>query len=109
MRENNYNVDEDLTYITKEIVKDIFGLSFGVLFIGVGVYGAIQFGQELIDFCSSGQELTLATKLAADWKEAKVGLSAIIPVIGGGSNSYHAVKDLRENLQYRKILKNRKK
>ena len=79
----------------------------GVLFIGVGVYGAIQFGQELIDFCSSGQELTLATKLAADWKEAKVGLCVTIPVISGGSNSYHAVKDLRENLQYRKRLKNR--
>lgn len=106
MNKDRNNID--LKDNTKAIVKDVVALCSGAFFIGVGAYGAIQFGQELIDFYNSGEEFTLATKFAADWNEAKVALS-LIPVVWGGYGSYHTGKDLRNNLQYRKKLKNRNK
>ena len=103
MNKDRNNID--LKDNTKAIVKDVVALCSGAFFIGVGAYGAIQFGQELIEFYNSGEEFTLATKYAADLKEMHVGIS-LIPVAWGGYASYHVIKDLRENLQYRKKLKN---
>lgn len=78
-------------------------LSGGVVAIA-GVFGVIYFGKDLIDFYQSGESLTFASRLAADWEEVKVGFSAV-PAIVGGMVSYNSGKKLKDDIVYRKELK----
>ena len=107
MEYNRFELNEKLGKNKKAIIKDVFILGAGAVFIGVGTFGAIQFGQELIEYYNSGEQFTWATKFAADWNEAKVGLS-LVPVAWGGIASFKAGKELRKDLQYRKTLKNKR-
>lgn len=99
-----YVLKERLNDNKKDIIKDSCIFAGGAVVAIAGVFGVIYFGKELIDFYQSGETLTFASRLAANWEEAKVGFSAV-PAIVGGMVSYNSGKKLKEDISYRKELK----
>lgn len=108
MKYNQFDLEREFSKNEKQIIKDAFIFGTGAIFVGVGVFGAIYFGQELLEFYNSGEHFTLVTEFPANCMEDYVGF-CLIPVAYGGIASFKAGKGLLKELPYRKNLKNKMK
>lgn len=104
MNYRDYEIKSKIKNVNKDIARDAAFVAGGALVVGAGIFGTIVFTKQLIDFYNSGEIITFKAKLAADWNESKIGFS-LIPVSAGGIFLYNRIPKLKDNIQYRKRLK----
>ena len=97
-------IKRNIRSANKSIAKDVAIIAGGACAASVGVFGTVVFTKQLIDFYNSGEALTFQSRMLAEWNEGKIGFS-LIPTMVGGVILYNKISSLKDNVQYRKRLK----